>query len=66
MAHNESTELNQFIKTQIYGFKPFKADDYVFDEDKNDPLFNYQHYPNEPSAVQYRRFSEDGIHSTCK
>jgi hypothetical protein len=36
----DSTELNQFIKTQFYGFKPFKADDYIFEEDKNTPLFD--------------------------
>lgn len=36
----DSTELNQFIKTQFYGFKPFKADDHVFEEDGNSPLFH--------------------------
>jgi hypothetical protein len=35
----DSTELNQFIKSQFYGFKPFKADDSVFEEDKEHPLF---------------------------
>ena len=36
----DSTELNQFIKTQFYGFKPFKADDFIFEEERNNPLFN--------------------------
>jgi hypothetical protein len=36
----DSIELNQFIKTKFYGFKPFKADDYIFEEDKDNPLFD--------------------------
>ena len=36
---NDSTELNHFINSKFYGFKPFKADDYIFEEVKNDSLF---------------------------
>jgi hypothetical protein len=33
-------ELHQFIQTRFYGFKPFKADDYIVEEDKDNPLFD--------------------------
>ena len=35
----DSTELNQFTRNKFYGFKPFKADNYVFEEDAKDCFF---------------------------
>ncbi|MDP1621884.1 MAG: hypothetical protein Q8M08_06055 [Bacteroidales bacterium] len=35
----DSAEVVQFTESKFYGFKPFKADDHVLEEDKNDPLF---------------------------
>jgi len=35
----DSVELSRFLNNQFYGFKPFKSDDFMFEEDERNPLF---------------------------